>query len=873
MAVQKRAAIIIDAEDGISAQRPVHWAIDELRQSLVRQGVAVELRDRIDERDATSSRIAVASASSPAARGMLSKGKLTVPRTPEALALVPLSVRGQSALLACGADVRGLVYALLELKDRVDHADDPLAALDLAAPVVERPANAIRSVMRLFASDVEDKLWFYDRRFWREYLSMLVAQRFNRFNLALGIGYDFPRGIADAYFYFAYPFFLSVPGYDVRVRGLPGAERDRNLEMLEFISGEAAARGLHFQLGLWTHSYELIDSPGVNYTIEGLTAEAHAPYCRDALRLLLQACPAIAGVTMRVHGESGIREGSYDFWKTVFDGVAQCGRPVEIDMHAKGIDQTMIDIALATGSRVIVSPKFWAEHMGLPYQQASVRELERVPEERDGYMAFSAGSRKFTRYGYADLLREDRRYGVLFRMWPGTQRLLLWGDAAMAAGFGRAAGFCGCQGVEFFEPLSFKGRKGSGLPGSRDGYADLSFRSTYDWQKYLYTYRLWGRLTYDPDADPETWRRFLRKQYGTDAPSVEGALSNASRLLPLVTTAHHPSAANNSYWPEMYTNMPIVDEDRPHPYYDTVTPKRFGTVSPLDPVLFAGVDEFAEELATGERSGKASPYDVASWLDGLADAAAAHLAQMQGQARSPDSHGLRRVAVDVAILIGLGRFFARKLRAGVLYGLHERTHSRTALEDALKAYRGARDAWEELARRADVYVDDLTFGAVANLRGHWKDRRAAIDLDIGDMEAALREADPTAREGTPPYPAAACQPMARPHCEHVPGSSFRPGQPIAIDLRFPGDDPSGRPTAVRLHYRHVNQAEAYLSADMEAHAGRFVAKIPGDYTDSPYALQYFFELRRARTQVCLYPGLDLDTFSQPYFLIHQRRPG
>ena len=44
-------------------------------------------------------------------------------------------------------------------------------------------------------------------------------------------------------------------------------------------------------------------------------------------------------MALRIHGESGIAEGSYDFWQTVFDGVARCGRKVEIDLHAKGIDQ------------------------------------------------------------------------------------------------------------------------------------------------------------------------------------------------------------------------------------------------------------------------------------------------------------------------------------------------------------------------------------------------------------------------------------------------------------------------------------------------------------------------------------------------------
>ena len=86
--------------------------------------------------------------------------------------------------------------------------------------------------------------------------------------------------------------------------------------------------------------------------------------------------PAISGITFRVHGESGVEEGSYDFWKTVFDGVATCGRKVEIDMHAKGMDDTMIELALATTQPVKISPKFWAEHLGMTYHQADIRELE-----------------------------------------------------------------------------------------------------------------------------------------------------------------------------------------------------------------------------------------------------------------------------------------------------------------------------------------------------------------------------------------------------------------------------------------------------------------------------------------------------------------
>ena len=149
--------------------------------------------------------------------------------------------------------------------------------------------------MRVFANDVQDKPWYNDRDFWRGYLSMLAAQRFNRFSLALGVGYDFARDLRDTYFYFAYPFLLPVPGYNVRVSGLPDAERDNNLAMLRFISDEAAVRGLHFQLGIWTHAYQWTNSPDVNHTIEGLTPRTHARRIAGT-RL---TCSSPAGVPFR----------------------------------------------------------------------------------------------------------------------------------------------------------------------------------------------------------------------------------------------------------------------------------------------------------------------------------------------------------------------------------------------------------------------------------------------------------------------------------------------------------------------------------------------------------------------------------------------
>ncbi len=886
---------VYDPADPVASAGPVQRALAQLRACLSTRGIATAVGQRLEQAPAGASRILVAGLAAPAAQEMLAGAGVTLPAVPEALGLVPLRGTKKKAasarrdLLVCGSDVRGLVYALLELADRVQYAAEPLAGLEVPQALVEQPANKIRSIMRVFASDVEDKSWYYDRTFWPAYLSMLAAQRFNRFALALGLGYDFTSQLRDTYFHFAYPFLVSVPGYEVRVAGLSEEERQRNLAMLQFISDETARQGLHFQLGLWTHAYRWTNSPNVNYTIEGLTPQTHAAYCRDALEILLRACPAIGGVTFRVHGESGVAEGSYAFWKTVFEGVAHCGRRVEIDMHAKGMDQAMIDLAVATGLPVNISPKYWAEHMGLPYHQAAIRALELPRSDRKdgGFFSRSSGSRSFLRYGYGDLLAENRPYGVLHRMWPGTQRLLLWGDPALAAAYGQASSFCGSDGVELFEPLSFKGRKGSGLPGGRAGYADAALRPARDYEKYLYGYRLWGRLLYHPQTQPETWRRFLHKEYGPAAQACEEALAHASRILPLFTTAHTPSAANNNYWPEMYTNMAIVDASRPHPYGDTPSPKRFGRVSPLDPQMFAGVDEYAETLIRGPASAKYSPVEVAQWLDGLAQAATDRLRDAEAKCADRNVPAFRRLAVDVAIQAGLGRFFAAKLRAAVFYAIYDRTGASQALEEALKAYRVARNAWADMAAQArETYVRDITFGLEKQLRGHWLDRLEAIDADIADMEkkAQNHPAQDQTSAATPAVVAQAIQtvlgPVERPVVPlvHLLPPQFVAGKPLTIELTLMGQgvlpnagSRSGKPPAVsvRLCYRQVHQAQSFQVAEMQAQGGHYGATIPGAYTNTPYPLEYYFELHDEAGRAWMYPGFEAIRMNQPYFVVRQ----
>ncbi|MDR3753431.1 MAG: hypothetical protein P4K93_07680 [Terracidiphilus sp.] len=887
-ATGKGIAIVLDPGVAILKAPSVWWAAEQLRSAIATRGVLSRIVDSPSQIPGHAFCVIFTYGQEKLPPGHPHADDTNF--APDGFRIIAAGDRFVPGLLVGASNERGFIYALLELAERVRYGREPIAALHFAEPLKEATANEVRCVSRYFCSELEDKPWFYDKDFWPGYLDVLAASRFNRFCLAFGLEYDFPRGVTSDYLHFPYPYLVDVPGYEVQVQQLRAPdgklltapvvvsadERKKNLEALQYIAAQTAARGLHFQLGIWTHAYQWTDSPHAYHSIEGLTPQTHAAYCRDALAMLLKLCPEIQGLTLRVHGESGIPEGSYGFWETLFAAIKGCGRTIEIDMHAKGVDEKMIDIAVATGMPVKLGAKYSAEHQSLGYQQADIRALE-IPKPGhagEGPFSLSSGARSFTRYGYADFLKAGRKYKLLFRLWPGTQRHLLSADPEMAAAYGRTAHFCGAAGLDLMEPLTFKGREGSGLPGGRCAYADATLNPKYDWQKFELYYRVWGRRLYDPDADPEAWRRWMRTQFGAATMQLETAVAQASRMLPLVTSAHLPSASNHSFWPEINTNMPIVMGSEPSPYGDTPEPRCFGTVSPLDPQTFSTIEEHAGDLLTGSANPKYSPIDVAQWLEDAAAAASDALNAARQASAAHRSPAFLRMEADVLIQAGLGRFFAAKMRAGVLYAVFQQTQERRAGQEALDYYRTARAAWVAAAYAGAVYRGDISYGSTPMRRGHWTDRLAAVDKDILALEAQVSAAARNA-EPTPDARRAIVQAMGRPahptvEWTHMPQAAFERGVALALAITVPQQVLEPILTSVFLRYRHVNQAERWQREEMQANGTVFGAEIPAEYTQSPYALEYCFELHAKDGSAWLAPGFNAALSSQPYYAVARK---
>jgi hypothetical protein len=262
------------------------------------------------------------------------------------------------------------------------------------------------------------------------------------------------------------------------------------------------------------------------------------------------------------------------------------------------------------------------------------------------------------------------------------------------------------------------------------------------------------------------------------------------------------------------------------------------------------------------------PIQVAQWIEDYAAASAASLARGDNRATEKDRPEYRRLTIDIAVAADLGRFFGAKFRAGVLYHIFDQSGDRAALEQALKAYRAAREAWAAIAARTKgIYMADITVGESRVLRGHWADRLADIDADIAAIAMKLDSAKPAQADG--PIARAITEVLGRPKNRAVIGrhtapQRFQPGRSLTLEFTAEKDY-----TSAQLHYRCVNQAERWQREPMKSDGRLWRAAIPAEYTQAPYAMQYYFELKEAPESAALYPGFGEQLTGQPYFVVRR----
>ncbi len=743
------------------------------------------------------------------------------PAGAEALAVRKLTLRGRPALALCGADDRGLMYALLDAADRIGWAGkgpDPFTAI---REISEHPAVRDRSLSVYTMNRAHWESRFYDERYWERYFDLLAASRFNRFLIIFGYengGFLVPP----------YPYFFETPGFaGVKMVGLTPEQRERNLHALNRLIELAHDRGIAVSLGIWDHIYRgAVQTGGAEWldeykgrpvpnTVEGVTTDNLNAYTLASLKEFLARVPALDGLQFRVHEESGLKREEMDgFWRQVFQHVQREKPGLLLEARAKGTPDSVLATALELGVNLRVETKYWMEQMGLPYHPTHVNP----PNQHD------------RRHGYADLLRYPQRYQIDWRLWNGgTARVLLWGDPEYVRRYSASTALYASPNWDVQEPLATKMEAQRPDMPTFDLMPPQYRYYDYEFERYWHFFQVWGRVGYNPETPPDVWQHEFQRRFGAAGQPLEEGLHRASQVLPMIVAAVYPYRLfpTTRGWAERQSlGASLAD---------------YATNEGTDVEQFESFADAAKRILAGGVTSKRTPDATSRWFHETADAILASVKAAEASVGAQRNREFDSTVTDLRILAQLARFHARRAIAAVHFNLFKRGLKLGELLAATLTEKEAVAAWRELVAVAgDHYNHDLAMGARAhNLCGDWRTELATLEYNFKQLEEQCcppEEAVTREKVWTP----ATTGDRTPPTVEHERAKLARPGTPLRIEARV--TDPSGV-QSVRLRYRHVTQFEDYATVEMkpEGNAGVFAATVPGDFIEPRWDFMYFIE--------------------------------
>jgi hypothetical protein len=805
------AGIVIDSLPGRSAE----YGLATLEEALRKQGLSVQRLESIAQAQTDVLILAGLASNQGTVPRMLKVLNAPLPEGPEALAVRRTEVEGKPTVLLCGSDDRGLMYAALDVADRVswnDTSGNPFAHVRDASekPYVIERAVSIYTMQRAY---FESRL--YDQTHWQRYFDMLARSRINSFVVIFG--YENGGFMAPPY-----PYFFDVAEFpDVKLIGITAEQQQRNVAAFRRMIEIAHAHGVDFTAGIWDHIYRGgVQGGGIAGASEraskpteglvwGVTGENLAAYNKAAIHRFLEVFPDIDGLQFRMHSESGLKRNEMKgFWHEIFGMVRQMRPEMRLDLRAKELPDEVIEDGLDQGLKLRVATKYWMEQMGLPFHPTHVNRQNQHDR----------------RHGYADLLRYPQRYRVHWRLWNGgTSRLLLWGDPDYVRRFAQSAHLYAGDSFEINEMLA---TWMLGEPHDSEPLAllDPKYRYyDYEFERYWHYHQVWGRVSYNPDTPAEVWNREFDRRFGAQAgPLLAKALHLASKVLPRIVAAsyRYQLFPTTRGWAEM---MRI--DDLP----------QYSDAEGSDVQQFMNMRDQAKSMIEGTDTAMRRPAETSRWFRHVAGQILDNVAQAEKSIGNRGSNEFVSTVVDLKILAGLAQYHSQRLQAGVRYNLYEQTGDLFALDDAIGFERQAVGAWERMVEAAsDVYSKNLAVGVHrVGFSRHWEEELQKLRNGLKKLEEVRQKAQPRTKAG---LPCIAHVPVRR----HAPGEAVRLRATVGTETE---------PAQAQVRFYSEGQ---WHSVDMRAASrSQYEAIVP--VTDATDQIKYFIEARDNRNRVGYVP--------------------
>ncbi|MDP6558428.1 MAG: hypothetical protein QGG71_27435, partial [Pirellulaceae bacterium] len=304
---------------------------------------------------------------------------------------------------------------------------------------------------------------------------------------------------------------------------------------------------------------------------------------------------------------------------------------------------------------------------------------------------------------------------------------------------------------------------------------------------------MWGRVSYNPQTDPEIWQREFNRRFGERAgPLVMRALHRGSQILPRIVAASY----NYRYFPTTrgWAEMMRLGD---LPQYAKGT----GT----DVEQFQSYQEAARQLLAGQRTALRTPQQTAAWFAAAArqlleDIAAttAVSEERRGQAKLE----LLTTTTDLRILAHLAQYHAARMQAAVWYNVYLQSEDEFVLDQCLAAESNAIAAWKRIiAAAGDVYPDTLKFGVHrVGFSWHWKEELARLENGHDKLEELPRHTRLDAAMRNRLLQRIKPPPGPPPVIDVKRATSATPGRDLVITAAVHG---SPKLEWIRLRYRHL----------------------------------------------------------------------
>lgn len=844
-AASPQISIVTDREMGPVAL----YGLGKLTETLQAVNISFE---RVNSLAAASGRelliIGLSEGSGPAA-ALLKAGNRTVPAVSQALTVWNTRWGKKQAAVIAGYDDKGIMYGLLDVAQRIGWSDGrkPLKFIEdvVSEPYVRERGIAMYTMHRRYWESR-----FYDEKFWAGYFDMMARDRLNM--LEILFGYENGGFMAPCY-----PYFFDVEGFpEVKMEDITPERQKHNVDAMHRLIAMAHERGIGVRLGVWDHIYRGEVQAGGNpafeydpdhslpWQVTGIETTGNLiPYTKAAFAKFLKTFPELDAILFKTNNESGLKtEELHDFSVSFFETVAQTAPDMQIDIHSKGLTDTLINTASSLGIKFRILPKFWMEQLGLPFSPTHVNREDQ----------------KNRRHGYADMLRYPQKYHMLWKLWNGgTNRTFLWGDPEYVRRFADATRLYNSSAYEVYEPMAtkmesqFHDVKPFDLLKPQYQYYDQEY------ERYWYFFRVWGRVGYDPNTSADVWNKEFEKRLGAEAaPVIQAALNEASWVLPRIVASCYPYSffPTTNAWPEKQRlgDLPL-----------------YAKAEGSDIQQFAGFDQEAQVLLGTFETGKTLPSTTSLWLQKLSESIDKKVAEAEKKIKAKDNKEFNSTIVDLKMLSRLALYHSRRVPAAVSYCLFLRTQDAAALDAAIAHEQNATEAWRELVAAAgDVYADNILIGHVP-LSGHWRDELVALEQGLEKLKQQRAGFKPTGTVTQAPLyiPAPAPDNSRYFNISHTPVTTSPVGKPVTV--RISVNAPAGVKW-VHLQYRAMNQYLDFTMLPMTATGEKniYEATIPADKINTTYDLMYLIEVMDNNGRGFIYPDLNKET---PYEIVRFER--